>query len=952
MAEKPTKPPVTRGTHELPFHALSPREFERLCLWLVEAEGYTHVQHLGAAGSEQGRDILAKRGDTVVAFQCKRVRSFGPSDVLKEVKKVRKLPVEDQPDEYIFIVTCDVSAEARREAAGEWGDENTCLFCAGTELDARVNAHPRIVEHFFDLREQPAERAPFVGVPEPSQCFVGRGGDIAAIREILTKGDIAVSAAIAGMAGVGKTELVIQLAWRLAREQVFPGGIFWLPAEDPDLTPLWGSTVADTLGIGDGELADRAAQTIRLLSQVPEPVLLILDNVTEWTNDAQPAPLPAGTHITKVVTTRRDDLGGTRFRHWPVSVLATSAARELLTAISGRTLASAEEWDSLLAYLDGHALALALAGAYLRAYPEISPEGYRQLLIATPQVESEVATQTRYERTVDEALQAVWRQLSDDAQQAWLTAACFEPEPVSPMLSERARLTPPLRRELRRFHVLEEAGGGWWKMHRLTQSFGRRTGSPQGHARASHCFTYACQMRAVDMQIAPLESRLEFQRIKAHLDGALTSLEKDDGRVARFGVEVESRATSYASTLGRAYYVAGDLRRAAAFHETALEGGKEGGDDLAEIYSRLGDLQPERTLRHEILETHLARHGEHSNEAVDARIRLARVLARSGATGDAKEQLSQAEASARRTSHRRLALHLHNLASVYTDAEDWSRAKRLYIESLGLCDANEAWDTLGNLGCLHHDLEELTEAEARLREALSSAIDSEGETSEAVATCRSNLALVLRDLGVTHHARELLQSALATEDALFGEQHPKTLGTRINLGGTLRMADLLTESRTLLSDCLALALDTLTEHHPLIVSARNQLAATLKEMGELCSAENQVSLALEAEQARHGSETTTTAVLQSHLGEILAARGELTAAVARLEHASNLQLKLLGPDHPGRALALALLASLYGEQGDTQRATSFTAAALGCVAGQPPGSVLRQRVQSLTSSLG
>jgi hypothetical protein len=31
-----TRPPIIRTTHTLPFDKLSPRDFERLCLWLVE----------------------------------------------------------------------------------------------------------------------------------------------------------------------------------------------------------------------------------------------------------------------------------------------------------------------------------------------------------------------------------------------------------------------------------------------------------------------------------------------------------------------------------------------------------------------------------------------------------------------------------------------------------------------------------------------------------------------------------------------------------------------------------------------------------------------------------------------------------------------------------------------------------------------------------------------------
>ena len=41
-----SQPPITRTTHTLPFDKLSPHDFERLCLWLVEREGYEHVEHI------------------------------------------------------------------------------------------------------------------------------------------------------------------------------------------------------------------------------------------------------------------------------------------------------------------------------------------------------------------------------------------------------------------------------------------------------------------------------------------------------------------------------------------------------------------------------------------------------------------------------------------------------------------------------------------------------------------------------------------------------------------------------------------------------------------------------------------------------------------------------------------------------------------------------------------
>jgi hypothetical protein len=45
-----SKPYIYRTTQTLPFDKLSPRDFERLCLWLVEREGYERAEHLECGG--------------------------------------------------------------------------------------------------------------------------------------------------------------------------------------------------------------------------------------------------------------------------------------------------------------------------------------------------------------------------------------------------------------------------------------------------------------------------------------------------------------------------------------------------------------------------------------------------------------------------------------------------------------------------------------------------------------------------------------------------------------------------------------------------------------------------------------------------------------------------------------------------------------------------------------
>ena len=80
-------PPVTGSSHTLPFERLSPGDFERLCLWLLDFEGYEGIEYLGASGADGGRDLVAKKGERRFAFQCKRVKEFGPADAEREVAR-------------------------------------------------------------------------------------------------------------------------------------------------------------------------------------------------------------------------------------------------------------------------------------------------------------------------------------------------------------------------------------------------------------------------------------------------------------------------------------------------------------------------------------------------------------------------------------------------------------------------------------------------------------------------------------------------------------------------------------------------------------------------------------------------------------------------------------------------------------------------------------------------
>ena len=87
-----SQPPITRTTHTLPFDKLSSRDFERLCLWLVEREGYERAKHLGAAPGLPKVGNALFPGEGSPRSQVRRLSPRMECDIMKQEVMNRCLP--------------------------------------------------------------------------------------------------------------------------------------------------------------------------------------------------------------------------------------------------------------------------------------------------------------------------------------------------------------------------------------------------------------------------------------------------------------------------------------------------------------------------------------------------------------------------------------------------------------------------------------------------------------------------------------------------------------------------------------------------------------------------------------------------------------------------------------------------------------------------------------------
>ena len=160
--------------------------------------------------------------------------------------------------------------------------------------------------------------------------FVGRDEDLERLHEQLQRaGAIAISA-IAGMGGIGKTELALQYARKHLEVGDYPGGVAWLRArEDVGLQIVAFARSQLALVLPEGlELAEQVAFCWR--HWPAGATLLVLDDVQQY--GAIAAFLPPPRAQFKVLLTSRSCFGSP-VQNYDIKVLSEAAALELLRSL-------------------------------------------------------------------------------------------------------------------------------------------------------------------------------------------------------------------------------------------------------------------------------------------------------------------------------------------------------------------------------------------------------------------------------------------------------------------------------------------------------------------------------------------------------------------------------------------------------------------------------------------
>ncbi|MEU3952273.1 tetratricopeptide repeat protein [Streptomyces achromogenes] len=333
------------------------------------------------------------------------------------------------------------------------------------------------------------------GLPRRTSVFVGRDTELDRIHEALrptvgdgTSGKVTV---VTGLAGIGKTELVLQAAHRALDEPGwFPGGSLFVDLHGYDARRKVTSgqalgSLLRALGIPvqhiPPQLEERALlyrSTLAALAAAERRVLVVLDDVPA--DDGIRSLLP-GDESTVTLISSRDSLADLDAATVTLRQLSVADGRKLLTDSlrtarldDPRATAEADDADRLAELCGGLPLALRIVAALLVDVPARPLAQLRRDLDVT---HSRLSALRRNERTVTAAFELSYRQLGKK-QARLFRLMCLHPgsdfstECMAQVYGDTVKETERLLLTLSRRHLVEpQEVYGRWQQHSLLRLY-------------------------------------------------------------------------------------------------------------------------------------------------------------------------------------------------------------------------------------------------------------------------------------------------------------------------------------------------------------------------------------------------------------------------------------------------------------------------------------------------
>ncbi|MBD1846352.1 tetratricopeptide repeat protein [Cyanobacteria bacterium FACHB-63] len=687
---------------------------------------------------------------------------------------------------------------------------------------------------------------------------MGRGDELKRLDDIFQTSDRAVISAVAGMGGLGKTQLAVQYARR--NQAKFPGGVCWLNGQTDDLI----SQILDKV-----QTLLTPEQLKAKVQELLEPerianwcwrhwlpagqVLIVLDDVKDWAKAR--SLLPTDDRFRVLVTTRRQNLLPKQVTI-ALDVLELDEARLLLAALEehGRVDQNQESADQLCRALGCLPLGIELVGCYLRhnRYRTLSQiigslqeKGMQDPALVRSDEDDLVA-----ERGVKAAFDLTWETLEPEARQV-------------------ARLLSYFALDWIAWDLVE------WVMRRVEGD---------------------------EYELGGLKARLE--------NSSLVQFEQDRLGWCRLHPLVRQYLKEEEAITVRE---AGEAPLRLAFVQGMIAIASEMPDNpptkVINWFERV------RSHSQEVAEQYTE--GLEGNDLMWSFVALARFFKGQGLYRQAEEWyakcLSVTE-SRFEDDHPDVATSLNNLAGLYDSQGRISEAELLYLRSLEMCqrlfesDHPDVALTLNNLAALYKSQGRISEAEPLYVRSLEMYQRLFEGDHPNVAGSFNNLAYLYESQGRLSEAEPLHLRSLEMYQRLFEGDHPNVAGSFNNLAALYESQGRLSEAEPLYLRSLEMKQRLFEGDHPDVALSLNNLAYLYQAQGRLSEAEPLHLRSLEMRQRLFESDHPDVATSLNNLGAFYYKQGRVTEAEPRLARALAMWEKILGADHPNTAVTRQSLA--------------------------------------------
>ena len=742
--------------------------------------------------------------------------------------------------------------------------------------DEAMQALIQIIQAQMATAHQPIgipQNLPRSGVIE----FVGRDAALATLHQNFSSSNQTGLVAIAGMGGIGKTELALQYA--LKYQQEYPGGICWLQVRGIDLGTQIVSYARAQLKLTPPNDLDLPAQVAFCWRQwLAGNVLVILDDVIDY-QTIKPYLPPSHPRFKVLLTSRIRP--GKSIQQLTLDVLDKESALDLLTALIGneRLESETDEAKVLCTWLGYLPLGIEIVGRYLLQNEDLSLEKILQRL-EKKRLDAPAIRNTEDDMTaklgVAAAFELSWDTLPKAARELGCLLSLFAASPISWSLVEQCEPDedPENLEDLRdgkllRLNLLQRTEQATYRLHPLMREF-FQTKLPLcadvDEVKAKFCQTI--------VNVA--------QKIPAVLT---------QNDVLKIAVAIPHIAE--AATTQNAYFSNANLmfpfEGLGRFYES------QGFYDQAEPWYQLGCQTVEARLGSDLLKvahslSQLARIYRCQGRYAEAEPLFLRVL------GIRQQQF--------RDAHPCVAETLHDLALLREEQGHYSEVEPLYVQALEMRQQifgtghPAVADTMSSLALFYNEQERYAEAESLLTEALGLRKCLLGTDHPYVADSMINLAACYSSQKRYAKAEILYLEAIALTERLVGKQHPDLATALNNLAYLYISQERFIESEPLFLQSVEILRFVVGDEHPNVATSLDNLASLYDMQGRSTEAELLYCQVIDMRKRLLGDIHPYVAFSLNNLAKLYYLQRRYVEAEPLYRQAIEILSSQLGSDHP------------------------------------------------------